>query len=355
MNSVSARLRGLSRRAFVGGAVAVGAVSLTDALGPQAAAAGGPSAGAFGSVASAPNLPRGFGKTFTSRYVTANGLRQHVVIGGDGPPLLLIHGWPQNWYAWRLVMPELAKKYTVIAVDSRGIGLTGKPAGGYDTGSLARDVIALMDALRFERFAVVSHDVGMIIGYALAADYPDRVARIGLAEVPGPPGAVPSPEMFIEEAVNNKLWHIPFNRVNNVLTEKLVKGREEIFFGYEFDVQGGGVPLPDHAREYYFRLYSNPDVLRGGFGFYRAWDTTLKQNETRAKTRLPMPVLGIGGEKSWGDIVAKSLGGITTDLQTAVIGGAGHWVAEQAPDTLLAALIPFLEPYRAAAGSGSRS
>jgi pimeloyl-ACP methyl ester carboxylesterase len=241
-----------------------------------------------GSVSGAPNLPEGFTDTFTSRYIDAGGLRQHAVIGGDGPPLLLVHGWPQTWYAWRLLMPALARDFEVIAPDQRGIGLTDKPEGGYDTGTLANDLVGLLDTLGHERFAVVGHDTGLIIGYALAADHPDRVDRLALAEVAGPPGAVPAPPLFVPEPLNNRLWHIPFNRVNDQLTEELVRGREDIFFGYEFAIQGGK-PLPDDALRYYFGVFSDPEVLRGSFGFYRAWDTTFAQNEQRRPGRWPCP------------------------------------------------------------------
>ncbi|WP_371800131.1 alpha/beta hydrolase [Streptomyces sp. NBC_01707] len=345
--------RGFSRRAFVGGAAASAAaagISLAaGGLTPAAATAPRQMPKGFGSVAAAPHLPAGFKKTFTSRFVQAGGLRQHVVIGGDGPPLLLVHGWPENWYAWRMVMPELARNYTVIAVDQRGIGLTEKPRSGYDTRTLANDLAALMDALGHERFAVAGHDTGMIIGYALAADHPERVARVALLEVPGPPTLKASPPLFIDEAHNNRLWHIPFNRVDHELTEKLVRGREEIFFGYEFDIQGGQ-KLPDYAREYYFRLFSDPETLRGGFGLYRAWDTTTAQNAKRSDNKLTMPVLAIGGSESWGDMVGKEMIPLANDVQGVVIPGAGHWVAEQAPRELLSELTRFLAPYRRAAG-----
>ena len=178
-----------------------------------------------GSVSGAPNLPEGFTDTFTSRYIDTDELRQHAVIGGEGPPLLLVHGWPENWYAWRLLMPELARDFEVIAVDQRGIGLTDKPHDGYDTGTLAGDLVALMDALGHERFAVVGHDTGLIISYALAADHPDRVDRLAVAEVPGPLGVGPSPPLFgLPEPINNKLWHLAFNRVNDEMTEQLVRG-----------------------------------------------------------------------------------------------------------------------------------
>jgi len=122
-----------------------------------------------GSVSGAPNLPAGFTGTFKSVYVNIGLLRLHAVIGGDGPPLL-VHGWPETWYAWRLLMPALARGFSVVAVDQRGIGLSDIPAGGYDTGTLASDLVALMDALGHRRFAVAGHDTGLWIGYALAAD-----------------------------------------------------------------------------------------------------------------------------------------------------------------------------------------
>ena len=118
-----------------------------------------------GPVLGVANLPAGFTDTFASRCVDTGELRQHVVTGGQGPPLLLVHGWPQTWYAWRLVMPELAQHFHVIAPDQRGTGLSGKPPDGYDTGTLAADLVALMEALGYKRFAMAGHDTGMWIGY----------------------------------------------------------------------------------------------------------------------------------------------------------------------------------------------
>ena len=176
------------------------------------------------SVTGAPNLPEGLADTFTSRYIDTGEVRLHAVIGGTGPALLLVHGWPETWYAWRLLMPTLAEHFTVIAVDQRGVGLSDKPEDGYDTGTVARDLIAVMDALGHERFAVVGHDTGFAVAYALAADNPNRVTRAALAEIPGPPGASPPPPLFVPAPVNDKLWHIPFNRVEKV-PEQLIVGR----------------------------------------------------------------------------------------------------------------------------------
>src|SRR5919199_200586 len=293
-----------------------------------------------GSVSGAPNLPAGFTDTFTSRYIDTGALRQHAVTGGDGPPLLLVHGWPQTWYAWRLVMPALARDFSVVAPDQRGIGLSGKPLGGYDPGTLADDLVALMDALGHQRFAVVGTNTGLPIGYGLAADHPDRVERVALAEAPGPPGAVPSPPFFAPEPLNNKLWHIAVNRLDQV-NEQLVQGREDIYFGYEFAIQAGK-KLPDDVINYYVGLLTNPDALRGSFAFYRAWDTMMAQNEQRAKRPLTMPVLGIGGAASWGEQVGSAMKLLANDVQSAVIPGAGLWFAEEAPEETVAALTAFL-------------
>ncbi len=306
-----------------------------------------PTASSVGSVANSPGLPAGFSKTFKDRFVEANGIRQHVVIGGDGPPLLLVHGWPENWYAWRHVMPQLAKRYTVIAVDQRGIGLTEKVRTGYDTANLALDLATLMTKLGYERFAVVGHDTGMVISYALAADFRDRVARLAVAEVPGPPTLKGSPPAFIDDAHNEKLWHISFNRVDDDLILDMVGSNADAYYRYEYDIQGGGTTPPEKAIKYYINLYtSDRSSLRASFGFYRAWDTTTSQNGSRQAAPLTIPVLGIGGANSWGPAVGGAMNGFATDVQTSVIPGAGHWVAEQAPQALLATLVPFLEPYR---------
>jgi pimeloyl-ACP methyl ester carboxylesterase len=297
-----------------------------------------------GSVWGAPHLPAGFTDTFTSRYVDTGEVRLHAVTGGGGPPLLLVHGWPQTWYAWRMLMPTLARDFSVVAVDQRGIGLSGKPEGGYDPGTLADDLVALMDALGHQRFAVVGTDTGLPIGYALAADHPDRVDRVALAEVPGPPGAVPSPPFFAPEPLNNRLWHIAVNRLDKV-NEQLVQGREDIYFGYEFAIQAGK-KLPDDVINYYVGLLTNPDSLRGSFAFYREWDTMMAQNEQRKNRPLTMPVLGIGGAASNGEHVGSAMKSLATDVQSAVIPGAGHWFAEEAPEETLAALTAFLAPYR---------
>jgi pimeloyl-ACP methyl ester carboxylesterase len=301
-----------------------------------------------GSVSGAPHLPKGFTDTFTSRFVNANGLRLHVVIGGKGPPLLLVHGWPQTWYQWRLVMPGLARDFTIIAVDQRGIGLSDKPQNGYDSGTQANDLVALMDALGHKRFAIVGFDTGMGIAYALAADHPDRVERLVVGEAIIT-GVTPSPPLLVPGPLNTRLWHIAFNRLDADVNEALVRGREDVYFGAEY-AQSAGTPLPASVVKYYVAgLASNPDALRGSFGSYRAIDTTIAQNARRKARQLTLPVLAIGGGRALGEGVVNTMKLVADNVQGIIIPDSGHWIAEETPDKLLAALIPFLAPYRAAA------
>ena len=306
-----------------------------------------------GSVSGAPNLPGGFTGTFTSRSIDTGDVRLHAVTAGDGPPLLLIHGWPGSWYYWRLVMPALARDFEVIAVDQRGIGLSDKPEEGYDTGTLANDLAGLMDALGHEQFAVVGVDTGMLIGYALAADHPDRVARLAVGEAPLP-GITPPTPLILPDQVVDRLWHIPFNQLKET-NEKLVRGREDIFFGAEFSASAGTNKLPGYAVKYYVDgLASSPEALHGSFQLYRAFGATAAQNEERKTRRLPMPVLAMGGAESSGAMAADKMKLVADDVQTLVIPGIGHWLAEQAPDELSAALTDFLAPYREAAANNAR-
>ena len=299
-----------------------------------------------GSVSGAPNLPAGFTDTFTSRYVDTGQVRLHAVTGGEGPPLLLVHGWPQFWYQFRMIMPALARDFSVVAVDQRGIGLSDQPADGYDTATLASDLVALMDALGHPRFALYGTDVGMPIAYALAADHRDRVDRLVVSEAPLP-GISPSPPLFLPPPLNAMLWHLAFNQLPGKVNEALVTGREDIFFGAEFDASAGTHKLPaDTVRYYIDTVAADADHLRGSFEFYRAIPATSAQNQQRKTRRLTLPVLAIGGGESSGEGVASTMKLAADDVQTVVLTGSGHWVAEQAPEQLLAALTAFLAPYR---------
>jgi pimeloyl-ACP methyl ester carboxylesterase len=244
-----------------------------------------------------------------------------------------------------MLMPALARDFRVVAVDQRGIGLSDKPPDGYDTGTLAGDLVALMTAFGHQRFAVYGTDVGMPIAYALAADHRDRLERLVVSEAPLP-GVTPSPPLFLLPLLNARLWHLMFNQLPAEVNERLVRGREDIFFGAEFDASAGTNKLSEDAVKYYIdTLASDPEALRGSFGFYRAIPTTTARNQQRKEQRLTMPVLAIGGAESSGAMVADTMQLVADNVQTVVLAGAGHWVAEQAPEELLAALATFLAPY----------
>lgn len=297
------------------------------------------------SVSGAPNLPDGFVDTFTSRYVQAGEVRLHAVTGGGGPPVLLIHGWPGSWYYWRQVMPALARDFTVVAVDQRGIGLSDKPETGYDAGSLAGDMVAVMESLGHHRFAVVGVDTGMVIAYAVAADHQDRIDRVVVGEA-FLPGITPPIPLVLPPPVVDRLWHIPFNQLAET-NEKLVRGREDVFFGAEFAASAGTHKLPADTVAYYVAgLAASPEALHGSFQVYRAFAATTAQNAERKTRPLSIPVLAIGGAESSGEMAADTMRLVANDVQSLVIPECGHWLAEQAPDQLLSALTAFLAPFR---------
>ena len=287
-------------------------------------------------------LPDGFLDVFTSRLVEVNGLRLHAVTGGDGPALLLVGGWPQTWYAWREVMPALARQHTVVAVDSRGAGLSGKPDDGYDAGTLAADLVALLAALGHDRFDVVGHDIGTWTGYALAADHPERVGRLAVLEAVIP-GLTPSPPFFGPAAVNLKLWQFGFNRLTD-LNEELVRGRERLFFGWQFATKAATrTAIPAYAVDVYVdAIASDPRALRASFAYYRALDETIAQNEQRSKTRLTLPVLAVGGALWSGANAAQTMRLAADDVTGVVLDDCGHYPAEEQPARFVEILEGFL-------------
>lgn len=296
-----------------------------------------------GTVSQSPGLPAGFVDTFSSHVVDVEGVHLHTVTGGTGPPVLLLPGWPQTWYAWRLLMPALAADFRVVTMDPRGTGRSDKPAEGYDTATLAGDAAGLMAALGHDRFALIGHDVGMWTGYALACDQPERAERLVLMEA-HIPGLAASPEIFAGRAAVDGLWHFTFNRLTD-LNERLVEGRERMFFGWQFENKAAK-PLDAKAIDVYIdALTSGPDALHASFGPYRDLDATLEQNGRRKATKLAMPVLTVAGERSLGDSIGAALATAGDDVRSVVLRDVGHFPAEEAPTELLAVLAEFLAPY----------
>ncbi|MFC4121689.1 alpha/beta fold hydrolase [Nonomuraea zeae] len=294
----------------------------------------------FGTVSGVPWLPDGFEDVFESLLVQVGEVSLHTVQGGKGRPLLLVGGWPQNWYVWRHVMPRLAEDFRVIAVDPRGVGRSGKPYDGYDTATVAAELAALMRALGHERFHLAGHDVGMWIGYALAADHGQAVDRLALidATIPGLATEIP---FFGSEAQNDLLWHFAFNRKRSI-NEELVRGRERIYFGDQFRHKAVR-PIPGSAVDFYIEtLARDPEALRASFAYYQATDDNMAQNARRGQRPLSMPVLGVSGAQGQAERLGALLAPVTERLETAVLPDCGHYVPEEQPDALLAVLLPFL-------------
>ncbi|TCT05999.1 alpha/beta fold hydrolase [Aquabacter spiritensis] len=291
---------------------------------------------------SLPGLPETFWQRFTSRRIACGDVTLHAVTGGEGPPLLLISGWPQTWYVWRFLMPVLAEHYSLVVAEPRGLGLSDKPPTGYDTGILARDFVALMAALGHPRFGVVGHDIGMWAGYALAADFPEKVTRLAVMDA-NIPGVLPSPPLFSEAALNRRLWHFAFNRLDD-LNERMVAGREEIYFGDQLASKGATPDaIPAEVAEIYIApIKASPAALHACFEFYRCIETNIALNAARKARMLEMPVLAIGGALGLGERVGDQMRLVANDVTTVTLPGCGHYVPEEAPEATLAALLPFL-------------
>ena len=303
-------------------------------------AADGPAA--FGTVATVPGLALGFTDQFTSRFLHVNGVRLHVVTGGTGPPLMLVGGWPQFWWQWRKIMPRLASDFSLVAADPRP-GRLRQARERLRRRHRRRDLLSVMEQLGYERFALVGHDVGACLSYAAAADAPERILRLVLMEA-ALPGISEGPSILPDDTRSTgRLWHFMFNQLSDV-NERLVEGREEIYFGDQFAVRGATpAAIPPDSVEVYLRALRQPGALHAAFHYYREVEATIKQNRQRARSRpLPMPVLAIGGAASRGDTVAADTRTIARDVTPLTIDGCGHYVPEEAPDELLGALSNFL-------------
>lgn len=279
------------------------------------------------------------GLGFTSDYAEVNGTKLHYVEGGKGQKtLLLVPGWPQTWYVWRKVMPELAKNYRVIAVDTRGMGDSSRPDGGYDTETAANDLSDLMRKLGVDRYSVIGHDIGMWIAYPLAARHGDAVDKLVVTEALIP-GITPTPPMLLPPDTNAGLTQFMFNQLRD-LPEFLVAGREGPYVRWVVDHLAY---RPDRvAVDEYIRAYSVPGAMKAGFAYYRAIPQTVQENQELRKRKLAMPVLAIGGVLGAGKITIDTMKLVSDHVEGTVIEKCGHYTPEECPDQFLNLVKPFL-------------
>jgi pimeloyl-ACP methyl ester carboxylesterase len=273
---------------------------------------------------------------FRTQDVLANGVTLHVRVGGQGPAVVLLHGYGETGDMWAPLASELAGDHVIVAPDLRGMGLTSRPEGGYDKKTQAHDIAGLLDALELDKVDLVTHDIGNMVGYAFAAQWPEQVTRFVIMDAP-PPGIGPWDEIVRSRA----LWHFSFQGPD---AERLVAGRERIYlerFWNEFSADP--TSFRETRREHYARLYAQPGAMHAGFNQFAAFDQVAIDNKVFvANDKLMMPILAIGGDKSFGSSIAVVMRAAATDVTECVIPQSGHWLMEKQPVATITAVRNFL-------------
>jgi len=286
------------------------------------------------------------GIPFEHRMVAAAGLRFHCVIGGSGPAITLIAGFPQSCYAWRQVMPLLAPHFQVIAIDLPGQGDSDKPVDGYDTATAALRVNMLLKALGVGRHLFVGHDIGSWVGYPYAHAFEQELS--GIVFLDGNiPGVTLQPAIRIAEPDYWRSWHFLFNMVED-LPEALLAGRERVliewFFNHKAAVSMSTFSSTDIAE--YERVYQMPGGMRGMLGYYRAVIEDMKQNDELLSRKLKLPILALGGDGGSAPNIYSAMQPLGEDVRGGVIANSGHYIPEEQPEALAAQLLDFAKTLR---------
>lgn len=278
-----------------------------------------------------------FPASFKTRTITTNGAKIYVRVGGHGPAVVLLHGYGETGDMWAPLAAKLAATHTVVVPDLRGMGLSDHPATGYDEKNEARDIAGVLDTLQIGKVDVVAHDIGNMVAYAFAAEQPERVSKLVLMDAPIP-GVGPWEEIL----KNPLLWHFRFGGPD---MERLVKGRERIYLDrFWNDFSANPKNFDEASRRHYAKFYALPSAMHSGFEQFHAFDQDAIDNKAfLAKGPLPMPVLAIGGEKSFGTMMETVARGAAGNVQGVVIPGAGHWLMEEQPKATVAAIVQFLQ------------
>ena len=278
-----------------------------------------------------------FPANFGTLNVVTNGTQIYVRAGGEGPAVLLLHGYGETGDMWAPLAARLARNHEVIVPDLRGLGLSSRPAGGYDKKTQAEDMAGVLDSLKIDKVDLVTHDIGNMVGYAFAAQHPERVRKFVIIDAPLP-GIGPWDDIVRSHA----LWHFSFYGPD---AERLVKGRERIYldrFWNEFSADPK--KFDEASRKHYAQLYAAAGAMHAGFEQFKAFDQDAADNKAFvAKGMLTMPVLAIGGEKSFGPMMGTVMRAAATNVQTAVVPNSGHWVMEENPEATMKLIEDFLQ------------
>ena len=281
-----------------------------------------------------------FPSSFKTQDIVTNSVTIHTRIGGAGPAVLLLHGYGETGDMWVPLAVDLARDHTVIVPDLRGLGRSSKPSSGFDKKTQAGDVAGVLATLRIEQIDLVTHDIGNMVGFAFAAQHPERVKRLVLIDAPLP-GVGPWEEILRHPL----LWHFRFGGPD---MERLVAGRERIYldrFWNEFSADPRR--FSEAAREHYAALYALPGAMHAGFAQFAAFDQDAIDNRAfLAQGKLTMPVLAVGGEKSFGTMMATVTRCAASDVHEAIVPDAGHWIMEENPQGTIQLVRGFLGAYR---------
>jgi len=271
-----------------------------------------------------------------SRTAEIDGLKLHYLIAGSGEPLILIHGYAQSSHMWEAAIPKLAKRFTVIAPDLPGFGDSAIPADGLDMKSAAVRLHALARSLNVTRARVVGHDIGLMVAYAYAAQYPAEVEKLVVMDA-----FLPGVGDWEATYHDPNLWHFFFN---GPTPEALVKGRERTYFEHFWNDFAADPKhsLSEADRRIYTTGYARPGRMRAGWAYFAAFPQTAKEFALLAKTKLPMPVLVISGERAGGPGLGRQLKLVATEVTPIVLKDTGHWVIDERPAETLEALERFL-------------
>jgi pimeloyl-ACP methyl ester carboxylesterase len=270
------------------------------------------------------------------RFAAAGDVRLHYLVAGKGEPVILLHGYAQNSHMWRPLMVELAKSHTVIAPDLRGFGQSSKPASGYDKKTMAQDVHALAKLLGYQRTIIVGHDIGLMVAYAYAAQFPTEVDRIVLMDA-----FLPGVGDWTTVWLLRDLWHFHFYGVTPL---KLVSGRERIYFEHFWNDFAADPKhsVPEADRRFYATAYAQAGSMRAGFEVFRAFEKDAKDFAELAQTKLTMPMLVLTGEKGSGNFLIEQARLVDSNVEGVVIKGSGHWLMEEAPSQVIPQLVAFI-------------
>lgn len=270
------------------------------------------------------------------RFANVNGVRLHYLIAGKGEPVILLHGYAQISRMWRPLIAELAKTHTVIAPDLRGFGQSAKPMTGYDKKTMAQDVHALATSLGIRHAIIVGHDIGLMVAYAYAAQYPTEIERIALMDA-----FLPGVGDWKTVWLLRDLWHFHFYGETPL---KLVAGRERIYFEHFWNDFAADPKhsVPEADRRFYARSYARPGAMRAGFEVFRNFEQDAKDFAQFAETKLTMPMLVLTGEKASGEFLIQQARLVDTNVDGVVIKGKGHWLMEEAPQEVIPRLVAFI-------------